>query len=145
MIKLFFTTILIFLCIPCFAQAKEAEEGLVIHYTFEEGSGRTLRDHSGNKLHGKINGAKWVKDDFGTALEFDGKDDFVECSYSEATDTPDSFSVEAWVYPRDYGGGIFCRVLGSKWTDERLVLATFYRAEKTPSCVFCISDGAKYD
>lgn len=58
--------------------------GLVAHYTFEEGGGRVLRDHSGNGNHGKIlGGAKWVKGAWGTALEFDGRDDYVQCGTAE--------------------------------------------------------------
>ena len=122
-----------------------AEDDLVLHYTCEEGAGDVLRDHSPNKLHGKIHGAKWVKGPFGTALDFDGKDDFVECPYTRVTDTADAFTAEAWAYPQAPGGGIFCRVTGGGWRDERLTLTTFWRGGQQPYFMFCISDGKKYN
>lgn len=42
-------------------------------WLFEEGSGKTVRDASGNGHDGKITGSlKWVKAKFGTGLEFPG-------------------------------------------------------------------------
>ena len=139
--------LLAFLAMLCVAPAAglAAEEGLVLRYTFEEGAGNMLKDHSGNNLHGRIHGARWAKGTFGQALEFDGVDDFVECPYSEANDTANAFTVEAWAYPRRTGGGIFCRVTGGNWSDQRLTLTTFYRANKEPYFMFCISDGKRYN
>ena len=37
------------------------EAGLVAHFTFQEGEGQILKDHSGNGNDGQIHGAKWVK------------------------------------------------------------------------------------
>ena len=48
----------------------DREAGLVLHYDFDEGSGPAARDQSGNGLHGKIIGAKYVRRDGGYALEF---------------------------------------------------------------------------
>jgi len=129
----------------CFGSLVQAESGLVLHYTFEEGQGNVLQDHSGHNLHGKIHGAKWVKGDFGHALAFDGTDDYVECPYSSTADTSAAFTVEAWVYPRRHGGGIFCRVTGGAWKDLRLSLTTFYRKGKEPYSLFCLSDGENHN
>ncbi len=38
-----------------------ADKDTVALYNFDEGSGDTLKDSSGNKHHGKIIGAKWVR------------------------------------------------------------------------------------
>ncbi len=72
---------------------------LVAHYTFDEGSGDTLRDQSGNENHGEIHGAEFVKVGKGHALRFDGKDDFVDCGNGPAFDLTETVSLEAWVYP----------------------------------------------
>ena len=122
-----------------------AEGDLVLHYTFEEGQGDVLQDHSGNNLHGKIHGARWVKGKAANALAFDGKDDYVECPYAPATNTPAAFSVEAWVYPERHGGGIFSRVTGGTWKDLRLSLTTFSRKGQAPYSLFCMSDGENHD
>ena len=129
--------------VMCAVVWAEGDDGLVAHWDFDEGKGDVLHDRSGNENHGKIHGARWLKGSFGHALEFDGKDDHVECPYSKANDTPDAFTVEAWAYQRRTGGGIFCRVKGGGWADQRLTLTTFYRKNKDPYFLFCISDGKK--
>jgi len=48
----------------------QAGDGLLAHYTFEEGAGELLKDHSGNGNDGTIHGAAWVKTDAGGALSF---------------------------------------------------------------------------
>lgn len=48
-----------------------AEPDLLIHYAFEEGSGETTQDTSGNGFHGTVN-AQWVDSPSGKALFFDG-------------------------------------------------------------------------
>lgn len=65
------------------------DENTIALYHFDQGSGNTLRDYSGNGYHGVIEGAEWVRVDDelkviepepeeNYALEFDGKDDHVE-------------------------------------------------------------------
>jgi hypothetical protein len=52
--------------------------GLIASYNFDENTGDTLRDISGNGNHGKINGATWVSNGLsGSALSFDGINDSV--------------------------------------------------------------------
>ena len=52
-------------------------------WLFNEGSGNTAKDSSGNKNDGKINGGvKWVDGKFGKALEFNGSDGWVEVPHS---------------------------------------------------------------
>ncbi|MHC4363403.1 MAG: LamG-like jellyroll fold domain-containing protein, partial [Planctomycetota bacterium] len=73
--------------------AAEAEEGLIAHWKFDEGGGYTAYDSVGNN-HGTIHGAKWVTGEFGTALSFNGVDDYVD-----TTDftLPESFSISLWI------------------------------------------------
>lgn len=81
-----------------------ARGDVVAWYTFEEGQGDVLRDHSGNGNHGKIpGGAKWVKGPWGTALEFDGKDDYVD--FRAAGDTA-ALTVSDWKSEKDPGGPV---------------------------------------
>ena len=110
-----------------------AAEGLVGHWTFDEGKGDVLRDRSGNGNHGKIHGAKWIKNGEGHALEFDGVDDFVDCGTGASLDLQEKVSMAVWVWldkppvPRDlpiigkpfsgylmthYGGGIWAYIAG---------------------------------
>ena len=73
-----------------------AEEGLVAHWDFGEGKGDILHDRSGNNNHGKIHGAKWVKGRSGNALEFDGKDDYVDCGNAPILNITGPITVEVW-------------------------------------------------
>lgn len=79
--------------------------GLVGYWKFDEGSGNTATDSSGNNNHGTLNnGPAWVPGKFGKALSFDGVDDFVQIPQSSSLDVTDQITVEAWVYPRAYVG-----------------------------------------
>ena len=93
---------LLTVCISC---AVYAEEGLVLHYTFDEASGSVARDLSGKGNNGKIHGAKYVKMHEGYALEFDGVDDYVDAGTdaSVAAITGD-LTIEAWARKMRAGG-----------------------------------------
>ena len=51
--------------------------GLVAYYAFNESSGTTASDSSGNNLDGTVIGASWVTGRKNNALSFDGTDDLV--------------------------------------------------------------------
>jgi len=73
-------------------------ENLVGLWTFDEGSGDTANDASGNNNHGKLNGdTKWVNGQFGTALQFDGDMDYVEVLHDETLNIVDELSIVVWV------------------------------------------------
>jgi hypothetical protein len=77
--------------------------GLVGYWKFDEGSGSTVVDISGNGNTGTLNsGPVWVDGKFGKALSFDGVDDHVQVPQSSSLDVTDQISVETWVYPRAY-------------------------------------------
>lgn len=69
-------------------------DGLVAGWHFDEGSGPTAFDSSGNNNDGTIYGANWTQGKFGWALSFDGIDDYVSCG---SNINVDAVSVEAWV------------------------------------------------
>ena len=70
---------------------------LVALWLFDEGSGKILKDQTGNGHDGKIIGAKWEKGQFGKALEFDGKDDVVEIDPHIDLNPTEQITVMAWV------------------------------------------------
>ncbi len=81
------------------SQALAQEPGLVAHYSFEEGAGDVVRDHSGQGHDGRIHGARYVRCGQGWALRFDGEDDYVDCGSPEGLKLREAVSLEAWVYP----------------------------------------------
>lgn len=72
-------------------------QGLVAHYTFAEGTGDRLVDHSGNGNHGAIHGATWCESPWGGALRFDGQDDYVNLGQEESLWFTGDMSIEMWV------------------------------------------------
>jgi hypothetical protein len=70
-------------------------QGLIAHWSFDEGTGSVVEDLSGNGRHGLLNGSRWVADGrFGGAMRF-GENEFV--SVDAFPDATPSFSVSAWV------------------------------------------------
>ena len=75
------------------------ESHLVAAYRFDEGSGTTAQDFSGNGNDGSVAGPTWVSNGkFGGALEFDGGS-VVLVPDSSSLDLTTGMTLEAWVYP----------------------------------------------
>lgn len=75
------------------------DEHTVALWHFNEGSGNIVYDESGNGNHGTIHGATWTTGMFGSALSFDGVNDYVEIPYNTGLDITDKITVMAWVIP----------------------------------------------
>jgi hypothetical protein len=79
------------------------ETGLIICMNFDEGSGNTAGDNSGNNNNGTIYGATWFFRNeavIGNALKFDGTNDYVQVPDSSSLNiTGNKLSFEAWIYP----------------------------------------------
>jgi len=79
--------------------------GPVAYYNFDENTGTSnVYDRSGNENKGTMNGSMtesdWVPGKYGSALDFDGEDDYVDCG-SEASIRGQNFTAgtwEAWIY-----------------------------------------------
>ena len=77
--------------------ASASATGLVAAYSFNEGTGASATDVSGNGHPGTIAGASWTNDGrYGGALSFDGTDDRVDLG-SLGTFYQSGFTLEAWV------------------------------------------------
>ncbi|MGH8470457.1 MAG: PKD domain-containing protein, partial [Gammaproteobacteria bacterium] len=74
--------------------------GLVGAYNFEEASGTTVVDASGQGNTGTISGATRITQGrFGKAFSFDGVDDRVTVNDAPSLDPITGLTLEAWVYP----------------------------------------------
>ncbi|OGS45385.1 MAG: hypothetical protein A2539_10540 [Elusimicrobia bacterium RIFOXYD2_FULL_34_15] len=73
---------------------------LVAEWKFEEGSGTTTADSSGNNNTGTLtNSPTWVTGKVGdSALEFDGVNDYVDCGSNPILNITSSITVCAWVF-----------------------------------------------
>jgi len=76
-----------------------ATSGIAGYWGFDEGSGTTTFDSSGNGNNGTlINGPVWIDGKYGKALDFDGVDDYVEVEDSSSLHFSTSVTLMAWVY-----------------------------------------------
>jgi hypothetical protein len=74
--------------------------GLVAAYSFNEGTGTTVADSSGNGNTGKVNGATWsTQGKYGNAMEFNGINSLVEINGSASLNVSTGMTLEAWIYP----------------------------------------------
>ena len=78
-----------------------ADEETIVDLRFDEGSGTTAYDSSGNNNNGiLINGPLWTAGRIGSALSFDGNNDYVQIAKSASLDSiVQGITLEAWVKP----------------------------------------------
>ncbi len=93
---------------PIAISVANGASGLVAAYGFEEGSGTTLNDLSGNGNTGTATGATWTTGEFGNALSFNGSSSMVSINDAASLDLTSGMTLEAWVYPTS---------LSSTWSD----------------------------
>jgi hypothetical protein len=77
-----------------------APPGLVAAWAFNETSGTTASDASGNGRTGTVSGAAWTTSGrYGGALSFDGVNDWVTVADANALDLTTGMTLSAWVRP----------------------------------------------
>ena len=79
-------------------------DALVAHYAFENNA----NDSSGNSLNGTIMGSPiYVQSlaGYGTAIQLDGVDEYVDCGNSTNFDITEEITLSAWVKTSDAGNG----------------------------------------
>jgi hypothetical protein len=73
---------------------------LVVAYSFDEGTGTSASDSSGNNLAGTITAATWTTSGrYGKALTFNGTSALVTIADHALLDLTTGMTLEAWVYP----------------------------------------------
>ena len=72
--------------------------GLVAHWDFDQGSGFTLEDQSGNGNDGTVYGPSWSTGNSGGGLSFDGSSDSLVVPLSSSLDiSGEGVSISGWV------------------------------------------------
>jgi|GEM_PF-656665 len=83
--------------------------GLIGYWAFNESTGTTASDGSGNNNNGTLvnmNNADWVTGRSGNAIDFDGVDDYITVPHSSSLVQPSSFSIASWVRPATLPGAM---------------------------------------
>ena len=101
------------------ALAQSGTSGLVAAYGFDEGTGNTVQDLSGNNLTGTVVDATWTTAGmYGNALSFNGTSSYIDLRSPSALQLTGSMTIEAWVKaaanPAD-DGQIVSKSNGAGW------------------------------
>ncbi|MDC0449170.1 LamG domain-containing protein [bacterium] len=96
--------------------------GPVAHYKFDENTGTTSTyDSSGNGNTGTMNGsmteADWIRGKHGSALEFDGSDDYISVADSTSLDITGKLTITTWLNPSSLSSYRFIMEKGEDDTD----------------------------
>lgn len=87
------------------ATAHAQATGLVASYSFEEGTGTTTVDASGNNNTGTLSNATWTTaGKYGKALSFNGTSSIVNVADAASLRLTSAMTLEAWVKPTAAGG-----------------------------------------
>ena len=90
---------------PVHAIAQTSSPGLVAAYGFDQGSGSSVTDASGNGHTGTISGATWTtQGKFGGALAFNGTNNWVTVASTSLLNLTSAMTLEAWVLPTATSG-----------------------------------------
>ena len=76
--------------------------GLLAYWTFDEGTGTTAYDYSGDANTGVVAGAAWVGGMIDSALSFDGETTQVTVSNSPSLNPLNGITIAAWVNAGDW-------------------------------------------
>jgi hypothetical protein len=83
--------------------ASEPESDLIGEWHFDEGSGTTAIDSSGNSNDGTLKNmdpaTAWVEGKNGYAVAFDATDDYIDCGNDDSLSINDALTIVAWVKP----------------------------------------------
>src|SRR2546430_1850163 len=94
------TLVLLAVTIHVGGSPASAQTGLVAAYSFDEGTGTTVADASGNNHTGTLSGATWTTAGrYGSALTFNGTTAKVTVLNVASLGLTTGMTLEAWVYP----------------------------------------------
>ncbi|KQW52750.1 hypothetical protein ASC77_00025 [Nocardioides sp. Root1257] len=84
--------------------SNSAPSTLVAAYGLNEGTGTTFADASGSGNGGSVFQATWTAGKYGTALSFDGTNDYASVPDAPSLDLSSPMTLEAWVRPTASSG-----------------------------------------
>ncbi len=100
--------------------AEAQSSGLVAAYSFDEGTGTTVSDLSGNGNTGTVHGTSWTMGGkYGGALSFNGTSSYVDLGNAPSLQLTGSMTVSAWINalspPADDGAIVTKSDTGAGW------------------------------
>lgn len=104
-------------------------ETCVAMWLFDEGEGNIAEDSSGKGNNGTlINGPEWVDGKSGSALSFDGSDDYVDCGNAPSLNLGSTITAVAWVKLNSLSGKqtIISKAQSGAWGIEYSVTTPQY-------------------
>jgi hypothetical protein len=76
------------------------------YWKFDENTGTTAGDSSGNAYNGSLTGGPtWTTGKTNSALSFDSTDDYVQVGVQAGLEMTDTLTITAWIYPTGSGSG----------------------------------------
>ena len=116
---------------------------LVGYWSFDDIQGTVVPDQSGTGNDGIINGAPLVIDGpFGTALQLDGINDYVDCGNAESLNITEKLTISAWVKTVDAGDPAGGEMGGQNHYVSKHSCYQF--KHRTNLLIFAIWDGSPY-
>jgi len=91
-------------------------------WLFDEATGETVEDSSGNGNTGKIVGAKRVEGKEGRGVEFDGSNHMVIPASETTDDFLDGFTYLLWVKPLGVPAGAHIRLIERDWHNPNILI-----------------------
>lgn len=89
-------------------------------WLFDEGSGKTAKDSSGNGNDGTLMGnAKWAAGKFGQAISFDGTNSYVNIPNSDSLNPTSEITLAAWIQPVTVTNITYIEIMRQESGDQR--------------------------
>jgi hypothetical protein len=104
------------------------DRDLTAWYPFDDRSGATLYDRSGNKNHGLISGATWVSRPVSGALRFSGSNIVTVPTLDGYQTDRSSLTIMAWI---NYSQGQGSKMIAGWWYGQEAVIFTYDSALRT--------------
>lgn len=119
-------------------------DGLFLHYSFDEISGTTVTDSSSNKLDGMVPaGGTWVSGKLGGGLDLSGQQQYVTLPAGILTSLH-SITVALWVYWR--GGAVWQRIFDfGSGSSQWMYVSPNSASSSMPGLRFAMLNGAPYE
>ncbi len=87
-------------------------DALVGYWKFDDGSGTTTQDSSGNSNTATlVDGPIWTSGKINGAISYDGTDDYVDCGTNSSLNLTGSLTIIAWINPKSFGQNGWGRIV----------------------------------